>query len=61
MEVKAVGGLASIHRAQLLTYLRMARVRVGLLLNFNLVTLRDGGIVRLVNGFDDSASSVSPL
>jgi hypothetical protein len=37
-----------IHKAQLLTYLKLASVRLGLLINFNVVHLRDG-IARLVN------------
>ena len=35
LEVKAVDSLAEIHRAQLLTYLRLAGLKLGLLLNFN--------------------------
>jgi GxxExxY protein len=48
VEVKAVEALAPIHRAQLLTYLRLRRCSVGLLLNFNVPVLKDG-IVRIVN------------
>ncbi|HSJ41406.1 MAG TPA: GxxExxY protein, partial [Xanthobacteraceae bacterium] len=47
IEFKAVDRLQSIHRAQLLTYMKMTRVRVGLLINFNCRVLRDG-LVRLV-------------
>jgi len=42
VEVKAVDGLAAIHEAQLLTYLRLSGLRVGLLINFNVKLLRDG-------------------
>jgi GxxExxY protein len=42
VEVKAVDALAPIHEAQLITYLRLSRVRLGYLLNFNSVLLRDG-------------------
>ena len=49
VEVKAVETLAPIHRAQVLTYLKLARCPVGLLLNFNVPVLKDG-IVRVVNG-----------
>ena len=35
VEVKAVDALAEIHRAQLLSYLRLAGLKLGLLLNFN--------------------------
>lgn len=47
VEVKAVEQLAPIHEAQLLTYMRLARIRVGLLVNFNVPVLKDG-IRRLV-------------
>lgn len=47
VELKAVGRLHPIHEALLLTYLRLSRQRVGLILNFNVVALRDG-IVRRV-------------
>jgi GxxExxY protein len=49
VEVKAVEALAPIHRAQVLTYLKLKHCPVGLLLNFNVPVLRDG-IVRIVNG-----------
>ena len=42
VEIKAVEALASIHDAQLLTYLRLGGWRVGLLINFNVVVLKDG-------------------
>jgi len=48
VELKAVEALHPIHRAQLLSYLRLSRKRVGLLLNFNVRRLRDG-IERFVN------------
>jgi len=51
VEVKAVERLDLIHSAQLLAYLRLARRRVGLLVNFNVRWLADDGIKRLVNGF----------
>ena len=49
VEVKAVDEVHPVHRAQLLTYLRLSRRRLGLLLNFNVTRLKDGGIQRLVN------------
>ena len=62
LEVKAVQTVLPIHRAQLLTYLRLSECSLGLLLNFNVPVLKDG-ITRLVNGFPDlcenSASSAS--
>ncbi len=42
VEVKAIDALASIHTAQILTYLRFSDVRLGYLINFNSVMLKDG-------------------
>ena len=50
VEVKAIEKFADIHRAQLLSYLKLGGYRVGYLLNFNVPLLKDG-ICRLVNGF----------
>jgi len=47
LEVKAVQELLPIHEAQLLTYLKLSGIRVGLLFNFN-VTVLKSGIKRLV-------------
>jgi GxxExxY protein len=47
IELKSVECLAPIHEAQLLTYMKLAGVSVGLLINFNMVYLRDG-IKRMV-------------
>jgi GxxExxY protein len=49
IEVKAVDRLISIHRAQLLTYLRLRNLWLGLLINFNVDVLRDG-VRRVLNG-----------
>jgi GxxExxY protein len=49
VEVKAVDALASVHRAQLLSYLRLGGYRLGYLLNFNVPLMREG-IHRLANG-----------
>ncbi|MEO7457937.1 MAG: GxxExxY protein [Gemmatimonadaceae bacterium] len=48
-ELKAITKLAPIHEAQLLSYLRLADKRVGLLINFHVSHLKDG-IKRMVNG-----------
>lgn len=48
VEIKAVAALHPVHEAQLLSYLRLARVPLGLLLNFHVPQLRMG-IRRLVN------------
>jgi GxxExxY protein len=42
LELKAVERLVPIHHAQLLTYLRLSGLRLGLLLNFNVPRLKDG-------------------
>jgi GxxExxY protein len=47
VEMKAADSLAPIHEAQLLTYMRLSGVKVGLLVNFNVTALKDG-IRRLV-------------
>ena len=48
VEVKALEAIAPVHRAQLLSYLRLSDRRLGLLLNFNVAYLKDG-IARVVN------------
>ena len=42
LELKSVESLQPIHEAQLLTYLRLSRIRCGLLINFNVRLLKDG-------------------
>jgi GxxExxY protein len=42
IEIKAVERVMPIHEAQMLTYLRLSGLKVGLLMNFNSTTLRDG-------------------
>ncbi|PWT84757.1 MAG: GxxExxY protein [Blastocatellia bacterium] len=42
VEIKAVQSVLPIHEAQLLSYLRLSRKRVGLLINFNVARLRQG-------------------
>lgn len=49
VELKAVETLLPIHEAQLLTYLKLRQLRLGLLINFNVPTLKNG-IKRLLNG-----------
>ena len=50
IEIKSVQSFAPVHLAQLMTYLKLAGLRAGILLNFNVVHLRSGGIKRLLNG-----------
>ena len=47
VELKACDGLHPIHQAQLLTYLKLTGIRVGLIINFNVPVLKDG-IKRMV-------------
>ena len=49
VEVKTLEKLLPVHRAQLLTYLRLQDLWLGLLINFNVEMLRDG-IRRILNG-----------
>ena len=52
IELKSVERTAPVHKKQVLTYLRVADKRLGLLLNFGEALLR-GGIHRIVNGLDE--------
>ncbi len=54
LEIKAVEILSKAHAKQLLTYLRLTNQPVGLLLNFNEATMKDG-IRRLVNDYKPNA------
>ena len=57
VELKVVEKILEVHRAQLLSYLKLSNKRVGLLLNFNVVHLREG-IRRLVNSYCRSEKPV---
>lgn len=48
VELKSVDELAPIHKAQLLSYLRLSKKKIGFLLNFNVERMKDG-IIRLAN------------
>jgi GxxExxY protein len=50
VELKAVDALNDLHLAQTLTYLRIGNFGLGLLINFNVIKLRDG-IKRVINGY----------
>lgn len=52
VEIKSVSEVAPVHKKQLLTYLRLADKRLGLLIDFNVALIRDG-ITRIVNGLDE--------
>jgi GxxExxY protein len=52
VEIKSVEKLAPIHEAQIISYLKLAQCKVGLLINFNVVVLKSG-VRRVVNNFPD--------
>jgi GxxExxY protein len=58
VELKAIEKLAPIHKAQLLSYLRLSGKTLGLIINFNVVHLREG-IWRVVNRFEPESSASS--
>jgi GxxExxY protein len=49
VEIKSVDAVSPVHQAQLLSYLKLSGKSIGLLINFNVVHLKDG-IRRFVNG-----------
>ena len=50
IEVKSVENLHDVHRKQLLTYLKLANKKLGLLVNFNVSSLKDKeSIIRIIN------------
>jgi GxxExxY protein len=56
VEIKSVESILPVHESQLLTYLRLDHKRVGLLLNFNVVRLREG-IRRRILGYEEDRGS----
>jgi GxxExxY protein len=52
VEIKSVEAVAPLHKKQLLTHLRLADKRLGLLINFNVALIKDG-ITRIANGMPD--------
>ena len=52
VEIKSVEAVAPVHKKQLLTYLRLMDRRLGLLINFNVVLIKNG-ITRVVNGLQE--------
>lgn len=47
IELKSVDIIAEIHKAQLMTYMKLAKIKIGLLMNFNVIRLKDG-IIRWI-------------
>jgi iron complex transport system substrate-binding protein len=58
IELKSVEKIAPVHPKQVLTYLKLLNLPVGLLINFGGPTLKEG-IQRIVNNYNDSAISAS--
>ncbi|MDZ4382205.1 MAG: GxxExxY protein [Parvibaculum sp.] len=56
VEIKSVERLLPVHPKQVLTYLRLLNLQVGLLINFGAPTMKEG-LHRIVNGYVPSASS----
>jgi GxxExxY protein len=52
VEIKAVETIAPVHKKQLLTYLKLADKRLGLLINFNVALIKTG-LTRVVNGLEE--------
>jgi len=52
VELKSCERIDPVHKAQILTYLKMSRLTLGLLLNFNVTVMKEG-IVRIVNGMKE--------
>ena len=59
VELKAVQSLEPIHEAQLLSYLKLADMRLGLLINFHVRRLRDG-VRRIVNNLPETPAPAAP-
>ena len=55
VEIKSVDAIHPIHEAQTLTYMRLGDWRIGLIFNFNVEVLKDGGIRRLAHNLDENA------
>jgi GxxExxY protein len=55
VEIKSVDALHPIHEAQTLTYMRLGDWKVGLIFNFRVEVLKEGGIRRLANKLDENA------
>lgn len=58
VELKSIENLAPVHSKQLLTYLRLMDRRVGLLINFGAVRLKDG-LHRIANKLPDGSDSLT--
>ena len=54
IEIKTVEGLTDVHTAQVLTYLRLGDYRLGILINFHVIMLKNG-IKRVINSIDEKS------
>jgi GxxExxY protein len=52
VEIKSIADVAAVHKRQLLSYLRLSDKRLGLLIKFNVLLLKDG-ITRIANGLEE--------
>ena len=60
VEIKSVEVLAEVHHKQLLTYLRLTNIKLGLLINFNCSDIKQS-IVRIVNNLEDFSRRSSQI
>ena len=58
VELKAVESITELHRAQLLSYLKLTGCPIGLLINFNVELLKEG-ICRMVNNFSETPELIA--
>ena len=58
VEIKSVEHTHPVHKKQLLTYLKLTTLKLGLLINFGAATIKEG-ITRIVNGLEESKLSPS--
>ncbi|WP_216690383.1 GxxExxY protein [Hymenobacter siberiensis] len=53
VELKSVDSILDVHKEQLLTYLKLSKCKLGLLINLNVVHVKEG-ILRIVNGLEET-------
>jgi GxxExxY protein len=58
VELKSVERLTAVHPKQVLTYLRLLNLPIGLLINFGAARLSDGGVQRIVNSRASAARAI---
>ena len=61
VELKAVATIAPVHEAQLLTQVRLSSMPMGLLINFNVPVLKEGGIKRKINENHELVDEFNPV